>query len=60
LLIEGDTRLEDERDADEQRRILALLADELPLKQAVALTARITGGNRNRLYKEALARRTGN
>jgi len=60
LLIEGDTRVDDERDADEQRRILALLADELPLKQAVALTARITGGNRNRLYKDALARRTGN
>jgi 16S rRNA (cytidine1402-2'-O)-methyltransferase len=59
LLIEGDTRVDDERDADEQRRILALLADELPLKQAVALTARITGGNRNRLYKDALARRTG-
>jgi 16S rRNA (cytidine1402-2'-O)-methyltransferase len=59
LLIEGDTRVDDERDADEQRRILTLLADELPLKQAVALTARITGGNRNRLYKDALARRTG-
>ena len=59
LLIEGNTRVDDERDADEQRRILALLADELPLKQAVALTARITGGNRNRLYKDALARRTG-
>jgi 16S rRNA (cytidine1402-2'-O)-methyltransferase len=59
LLIEGDTRVDDERDADEQRRILALLADELPLKQAVALTARITGGNRNRLYKDALARRSG-
>jgi len=37
--------------------VLGILADELPLKQAVALTARITGGNRNRLYKEALAAR---
>ncbi len=56
LLIEGDRRDDDARAEDEQRRILAILADELPLKQAVALTARITGGNRNRLYREALAR----
>ena len=57
LLLEGDTRSEDERSAEEQRRILAILGEELPLKQAVALTARITGGNRNRLYREALAKK---
>jgi 16S rRNA (cytidine1402-2'-O)-methyltransferase len=36
---------------------LALLADELPLKQAVALTAKITGASRNAVYAAALAMR---
>lgn len=57
LVIEGDRRTDAEHHVAEQQRILGLLAAELPLKQAVALTARITGGNRNRLYQEALARR---
>ncbi|TVQ87577.1 MAG: 16S rRNA (cytidine(1402)-2'-O)-methyltransferase [Chromatiaceae bacterium] len=58
LLIGGDRRSAGARAAAEEDRILALLAAELPLKQAVALTARITGGNRNRLYQTALAART--
>jgi 16S rRNA (cytidine1402-2'-O)-methyltransferase len=57
ILVEGDSRSPDQRNAAEQQRVLGILADELPLKQAVALTARITGGNRNRLYKDALATR---
>jgi len=57
ILIEGDVRGEDERDQAEQRRVLALLAAELPLKQAAALAAAITGGARNQLYKAALAMR---
>ncbi len=39
---------------DETGRILRALLEELPLKQAVALAARITGANRNDIYREAL------
>ncbi|MFE8033379.1 16S rRNA (cytidine(1402)-2'-O)-methyltransferase [Thiohalocapsa marina] len=54
LLVEGDRRTRAERDMAEQQRVLRILADALPLKQAVALAARITGGNRNALYRQAL------
>ena len=57
VLIEGDRRSDAERAEVEQQRVLALLADELPLKQAVAMTVRICGGSRNRLYQAALAAR---
>lgn len=40
-------------DADSER-ILALLINELPLKQAVRLAVQITGKNRNELYRRAL------
>ncbi len=36
-------------------RILKILARELPLKQAAALAAEITGEKKNRLYDMALA-----
>ena len=39
----------------EQRRVLALLMEELPLKQAAALAAKITGGHKNALYQLALS-----
>lgn len=57
IMIEGDPRGDEERERAEQLRVLELLAAELPLKQAAALTAAITGGARNRLYKAALAAR---
>ena len=40
--------------ADNDKTLLALL-EALPLKQAVALALKITGGNRNALYRRALA-----
>jgi 16S rRNA (cytidine1402-2'-O)-methyltransferase len=58
ILIEGDVRGEDAREQAEQLRVLELLAAELPLKQAAALAAAITGGARNQLYKAALAARS--
>ncbi len=45
---ESDIR---EQSDEEQRRVLALLAKELPLKKAAALTAEITGGNKKALYQ---------
>jgi 16S rRNA (cytidine1402-2'-O)-methyltransferase len=45
----------DERDLDiEVERILRVLMSELPLKQAAALAAEITGIKKNRLYQYAL------
>lgn len=40
---------------EEQRRVLAVLMAELPLKQAAALAAKITGGQKNALYQLALS-----
>ncbi len=39
----------------EAQQVLAVLVEALPLKQAVALAARITGQSRNALYRQALA-----
>ena len=43
----------------EALRVLALLAAELPLKQAVALAAQISGAPRNRLYDAGLRLKRG-
>lgn len=53
LLVEGfvETATESEDDA---LRVLAILLDELPLKQAVKLAAQISGAKRNALYDQAL------
>lgn len=42
----------------EAERVLGLLLDELPLKQAVRLAAEISGASKNALYDLALERRT--
>jgi 16S rRNA (cytidine1402-2'-O)-methyltransferase len=43
----------------EALRVLALLVAELPLKQAVALAAQISGAPRNRLYDAGLKLKNG-
>jgi 16S rRNA (cytidine1402-2'-O)-methyltransferase len=41
-------------DGHDSQRLLEILLEELPLKQAVALAARISGEKRNRLYQTAI------
>ena len=52
LMIEGAK--ETQQDQGEITALLKILMDELPLKQASALTARITGQRKNELYQLAL------
>ena len=54
LLVEGASPDEQQPAADETRRILKTLLDELPLKQAVKLATDITGAKKNALYQTAL------
>lgn len=57
LVVAGAPQRED---ADlEGERVLRLLMEELPLKQAATLAARITGGRKNDLYQRALGWRDG-
>ncbi len=57
ILVEAGRESADAAREAEEERVLAILSDELPLKQAAALTVRIAGGKKNRLYKLALQRR---
>jgi len=58
VLVHGDRPGSDELDVN-ARRTLALLAAELPLRQAAALGASITGVAKNRLYEYGLSLREG-
>jgi len=51
-VLEGAPPAED--DSAEADRILQILLAELPLKQAAALAAQITGQKKNALYERAL------
>ena len=53
LIVEGAEPSTRAPNAD-GRRTLEVLLEELPVKQAVALAAKLTGGKRNELYKLAL------
>jgi 16S rRNA (cytidine1402-2'-O)-methyltransferase len=54
LILRGADEAELSPGNDEKDRILRLLMDELPLKQAAALAAKVTGGQKNALYQRAL------
>ena len=54
LLVSGAEIRTEEKVSDQARRTLALLLEELPLKQAVKLATEITGESKNMLYALAL------
>jgi 16S rRNA (cytidine1402-2'-O)-methyltransferase len=53
ILVEGAPAATDENDA-EADRVLSILLAELPVRQAAALAAQITGQKKNALYERAL------
>tara|TARA_R110000850_G_scaffold102467_2_gene211672 strand:+ start:3035 stop:3886 length:852 start_codon:yes stop_codon:yes gene_type:complete len=57
LVVEAMPARDEEAGLDpEAERVLAVLLEELPVKQAAALAAKITGQKKNRLYQLALAK----
>lgn len=54
LLVHGKSSASDEESEAEGRRILAILLEELPLSQASALAARISGARKKILYNYGL------
>ncbi|HKB84236.1 MAG TPA: 16S rRNA (cytidine(1402)-2'-O)-methyltransferase [Burkholderiales bacterium] len=54
LLVEGSRAAPDARAESDSQRVLEILLQELPLKQAVGLAAEITGTKKNALYEKAL------
>ena len=53
LIVQGASRDKDAQRVDAER-VLKILLEDLPVKQAAALAARITGGRKNELYARAL------
>jgi 16S rRNA (cytidine1402-2'-O)-methyltransferase len=52
LIVAGNTQKKNDQGEDD--RILKILLAELPMKQAAALTAQITGASKRELYQRAL------
>ena len=55
LVLSGSDPSEENPDTNESDRMLSILLEELPLKQAASLVAKITGGQKNIFYKLALS-----
>lgn len=55
LVVQGaEPAADHDANAGDAQRLLGILLEELPLKQAVALAAKITGERRNQLYQWAV------
>jgi len=54
LMLEGAPKAVESTDDPETEHTLTVLLEELPLKQAVSLAAKISGLNKNTLYQRAL------
>ena len=54
LVVNGAESKELTADVMEQKRVLAVLMEELSVKQASTLAAKLTGGNKKELYKLAV------
>ncbi len=59
LMVEGRPQSATDRVDSNPGRVLEILLHELPLKQAVALAAAITGAKKNALYDQALKLKKG-
>lgn len=59
ILIHGVPRAEREAVDEDAERVLRILLEELPVSQAVALAAKITGLKKNKLYDYALSLKAG-
>jgi 16S rRNA (cytidine1402-2'-O)-methyltransferase len=59
LILEGETVPRSGDDEARARHVLEVLLAELPLKQAVALATKISGGRKNELYELALKLKNG-
>lgn len=54
VLVEGVSERDGQQISAEDERVLRCLLDELPHKQAVSLASKITGTNKNALYRQSL------
>jgi hypothetical protein len=54
ILVEGCPDSETQTAHNESIRVLRILSESMPLRQAAALTARLTGSKKNALYRLGL------
>ncbi|MCK9504957.1 MAG: 16S rRNA (cytidine(1402)-2'-O)-methyltransferase [Porticoccaceae bacterium] len=54
IIVRGASDVDLDGDDQEQLRVLSILLEDLPGKQAAALAAKITGGNKKQLYQLAV------